>query len=60
VVIDLRNIYQPDEMVAAAFTYCSIGRPKGQWGSEADAREARRLAGDRLNRWSESTGSNNL
>ena len=35
VVIDLRNIYQPDEMVAAGLTYCSIGRPIGQWGPEA-------------------------
>ncbi len=27
VVIDLRNIYQPQEMAAAGFTYHSIGRP---------------------------------
>ena len=27
VVIDLRNIYQPDEMIAAGLTYHSIGRP---------------------------------
>src|SRR5436309_1204463 len=27
VVIDLRNIYHPDEMIAAGFTYHSIGRP---------------------------------
>jgi UDPglucose 6-dehydrogenase len=26
VVIDLRNIYQPDEMTAAGFVYHSIGR----------------------------------
>ena len=26
-VIDLRNIYKPDEMTAAGFTYHSIGRP---------------------------------
>src|SRR5207248_5634651 len=26
-VIDLRNIYQPDEMAAAGFVYHSIGRP---------------------------------
>ena len=30
VVIDLRNIYQPDAMVAAGFTYHSIGRPSGE------------------------------
>ena len=28
VVIDLRNIYKPEEMIAAGFTYHSIGRPK--------------------------------
>jgi UDPglucose 6-dehydrogenase len=27
VVIDLRNIYQPQEMLAAGFTYHSVGRP---------------------------------
>jgi UDPglucose 6-dehydrogenase len=26
-VIDLRNIYQPDEMLAAGLTYVSVGRP---------------------------------
>src|SRR5206468_10363460 len=26
-VIDLRNIYEPEEMIAAGLTYCSIGRP---------------------------------
>jgi UDPglucose 6-dehydrogenase len=34
-VIDLRNIYQPDAMIAAGFTYHSIGRPISQGGSEA-------------------------
>jgi UDPglucose 6-dehydrogenase len=27
VVIDLRNIYQPDEMASAGFSYYSVGRP---------------------------------
>ena len=27
VMIDLRNIYDPDEMVAAGFDYTCIGRP---------------------------------
>jgi len=26
-VIDLRNIYQPDEMAAAGLSYLSVGRP---------------------------------
>jgi UDPglucose 6-dehydrogenase len=34
-VIDLRNIYQPDEMVAAGLTYHSIGRPVRQRGGMA-------------------------
>ena len=29
-LIDLRNIYKPDEMAAAGFAYHSIGRPVGQ------------------------------
>ncbi len=29
-VIDLRNIYKPDEMRAAGFAYHSIGRPNGE------------------------------
>ncbi len=33
-VIDLRNIYQPDEMIAAGLTYHSIGRPVNPSGSE--------------------------
>jgi UDPglucose 6-dehydrogenase len=34
VVIDLRNIYQPDEMIAAGLTYHSIGRPMSPLGDE--------------------------
>jgi UDPglucose 6-dehydrogenase len=33
-VIDLRNIYQPDEMTLAGLTYHSIGRPARQAGGE--------------------------
>ncbi len=32
VVIDLRNIYNPQDMAAAGFTYTSIGRPDGAEG----------------------------
>ena len=36
VMIDLRNIYNPDEMIAAGFIYTSVGRPlKGQVASHA-------------------------
>jgi UDPglucose 6-dehydrogenase len=28
VVVDLRNIYSPEEMLAAGFDYASIGRPR--------------------------------
>jgi len=36
VMIDLRNIYNPDEMIAAGFIYTSVGRPlKGQAASHA-------------------------
>jgi UDPglucose 6-dehydrogenase len=40
VVIDLRNIYQPDEMMSAGFTYHSIGRSiaKPQAGSSRNLR----------------------
>ena len=31
-MIDLRNIYEPDEMTAAGFTYHSVGRPSGGAG----------------------------
>jgi len=34
VVIDLRNIYQPDAMLAAGLSYHSIGRPISPSGSE--------------------------
>jgi UDPglucose 6-dehydrogenase len=42
-VIDLRNIYQPQEMVAAGFRYISVGRPPQTPQSEIPA-ELRALA----------------
>ncbi|MFG1395733.1 UDP-glucose dehydrogenase family protein [Roseixanthobacter pseudopolyaromaticivorans] len=32
VLVDLRNIYRPDEMAEAGFTYDSVGRPSAQSG----------------------------
>jgi UDPglucose 6-dehydrogenase len=37
VVIDLRNIYQPDAMIAAGFSYHSIGRPGSEKMTETPA-----------------------
>jgi UDPglucose 6-dehydrogenase len=34
VVVDLRNIYNPREMAAAGFRYCSIGRPPAAFEDE--------------------------
>ncbi|MET4390271.1 hypothetical protein ABIB73_006053, partial [Bradyrhizobium sp. F1.4.3] len=28
VIVDLRNIYRPEEMAAAGFVYESVGRPR--------------------------------
>jgi UDPglucose 6-dehydrogenase len=41
VVVDLRNIYRPDDMVAAGFKYVCIGRPvpKGKPAAKASAAE---------------------
>ncbi|MBY0431914.1 MAG: UDP-glucose dehydrogenase, partial [Rhodospirillales bacterium] len=36
ILIDLRNVYMPEEMIAAGFTYVCIGRP----GSVVRAAEA--------------------
>ena len=40
VVVDLRNVYEPEEMLAAGFSYTSIGRPFPQPG-QAGERELR-------------------
>ncbi len=34
VMIDLRNIYNPEEMAAAGFDYTSVGRPQRQGGTD--------------------------
>jgi len=37
IVVDLRNIYEPDEMIAAGLSYHSIGRPGGEPIAEVPA-----------------------
>jgi UDPglucose 6-dehydrogenase len=36
IVVDLRNIYDPDEMTAAGFRYDSVGRPFGRDKADVD------------------------
>ena len=36
-IIDLRNLYEPDKMAAAGFSYVSVGRPEGRPESGGDA-----------------------
>jgi UDPglucose 6-dehydrogenase len=43
VIVDLRNIYKPEEMKEAGFTYASIGRPAAV-PSPADRRKTLKLA----------------
>jgi UDPglucose 6-dehydrogenase len=37
-IVDLRNLYEPEKMAAAGFHYVSIGRPAGRPASEAGLR----------------------
>ncbi len=39
VVVDLRNVYNPDEVVNAGFTYSSIGRPHKGLGQSGEAEQ---------------------
>ncbi len=36
-VIDLRNIYEPEKMAAAGFHYISVGRPEGQPSDQGES-----------------------
>ncbi len=36
-VVDLRNLYEPDKMAAAGFEYVSVGRPEGRPAEPAEA-----------------------
>lgn len=44
-IVDLRNIYKPQEMEAAGFTYVSVGRPNGRLEEADFARSRRRESG---------------
>ena len=35
VMVDLRNIYDPEKMKATGFAYSSVGRPDSAFGSSA-------------------------
>jgi UDPglucose 6-dehydrogenase len=45
VMVDLRNIYKPLEMIEAGFHYTSVGRPYPPKPAESAARAAWRAAG---------------
>jgi UDPglucose 6-dehydrogenase len=42
VIVDLRNIYRPDEMAEHGFTYESIGRPAAQRWRDGGPNNGRR------------------
>ena len=42
-IVDLRNIYEPEEVAAAGFRYVSIGRPEAESSAETTDRKVRRL-----------------
>ncbi|MDE0051423.1 MAG: UDP-glucose/GDP-mannose dehydrogenase family protein [Rhodospirillales bacterium] len=42
-IVDLRNIYEPEEVAAAGFRYVSIGRPKAESSAETVNQKVRRL-----------------
>ncbi len=39
-MVDLRNIYEPNDMVSAGFSYTSIGRPILSSGVERERKSA--------------------
>jgi UDPglucose 6-dehydrogenase len=46
-VVDLRNLYEPEKMAAAGFRYVSIGRPEGRPASAAAPTAGLRVVGSR-------------
>jgi UDPglucose 6-dehydrogenase len=46
-VIDLRNLYEPDKMAAAGFEYVSVGRPEGRPAGTAETPEPMTAQGAR-------------
>lgn len=46
-IIDLRNLYEPQKMAAAGYRYVSIGRPEGRPEASAQATPLRAVGGSR-------------
>ncbi|HET9228661.1 MAG TPA: UDP-glucose/GDP-mannose dehydrogenase family protein [Thermoanaerobaculia bacterium] len=46
-IVDLRNLYEPDKMAAAGFRYVSIGRPEGNPQSRLETAQLRAVGGSR-------------
>ncbi|MFL6201547.1 MAG: UDP-glucose dehydrogenase family protein [Thermoanaerobaculia bacterium] len=46
-IVDLRNLYEPDKMAAAGFRYVSIGRPEAQPQSRVETAQLRAVGGSR-------------
>ncbi|HVG09594.1 MAG TPA: UDP-glucose/GDP-mannose dehydrogenase family protein [Thermoanaerobaculia bacterium] len=44
-IVDLRNLYEPEKMAAAGFRYVSIGRPEGKPQSRVETAQLRAVAG---------------
>jgi UDPglucose 6-dehydrogenase len=44
-IVDLRNLYEPEKMAAAGFHYVSIGRPEGRPQAQVETAQLRAVAG---------------
>jgi UDPglucose 6-dehydrogenase len=46
-IVDLRNLYEPEKMAAAGFRYVSIGRPEGKPQTQVETAQLRAVGGSR-------------